>query len=116
MKNRALFITTLLVLAVAPATIAMNIGPTISRERMHLVRVNTPAAMRTDRLAGSSAQVIVILNQPNHGTLSIDDANNIIYVPATDYQGYDGYSFRLIDPQTGKGSETFNIMVRVAPF
>ena len=102
---------TIVVAAVAEAPVAMNDHVEAS-EDTELV-VDAPGLLVNDRDPDGESLLAVVEQEPTHGTLSLAQDGSFSYLPATDFNGTDYFTYRASDGHLV--SDVATVVVEVAP-
>ncbi|HEX2057001.1 MAG TPA: Ig-like domain-containing protein [Actinomycetota bacterium] len=81
--------------------------------RDDVVTVPEDTSARIDPLGNDSGIVdLVSLGQPLHGSVSVVDGNEVVYVPDRDFHGSDSFTYAALDPAHLTTSATVTVTVQ----
>ncbi|MES2629649.1 MAG: Ig-like domain-containing protein, partial [Bacteroidota bacterium] len=95
---------------------AVNDAPTAGNDSYSVAEDNTltvaaPGVLANDADVDGDPLTVTLLANVTHGTLTLNSNGSFVYVPAPDYNGTDGFTYRVCDPSGSCATGTVTLQV-----
>ena len=67
--------------------------------------------VENDDEVGGEPVTVTIVDQPAHGTVTVDQDGNVVYTPDEDYDGDDEFTYEICDPDGDCSQATVTVRV-----